>query len=144
MSFTQVGPSNFKTFPKVHQLWASVLSWTLDLGWGKILTQPIQTKLIAKRHGTWKRSRVVLSECTSSNWMSTVIIVTALGPQNPWKMKVLNPQYMGYNPLKWRFWVPMVVFYCNHSRQSVQSRRYLFSIPKVPLFLKVFSPKNKA
>ena len=26
----------------------------------------------------------------------------------PWKMKVLNPQYLDYNPYKWRFWVPMV------------------------------------
>ena len=26
----------------------------------------------------------------------------------PWKMKVLHPQNMGYNPQKWRFWVPMV------------------------------------
>ena len=27
----------------------------------------------------------------------------------PWKMKVLHPQNMGYNPKKWRLWVPMVV-----------------------------------
>ena len=26
----------------------------------------------------------------------------------PWKMKVLQPQNVGYNPKKWRLWVPMV------------------------------------
>ena len=27
---------------------------------------------------------------------------------NSWKMMVLRPKSMGYNPLKWRLWVPMV------------------------------------
>ena len=30
----------------------------------------------------------------------------------PWKIKVLHPQKKGYNPKKWRLWVPMV--YCIH------------------------------
>ena len=29
----------------------------------------------------------------------------------PWKMKVLHPQNMGYNPKKWRLWVPMECMY---------------------------------
>ena len=26
----------------------------------------------------------------------------SFGPQNPWKMKVVSPKMLGYNPEKWR------------------------------------------
>ena len=29
----------------------------------------------------------------------------------PWNIKVLHPQNMGYNPPKWRFWVPMAPWF---------------------------------
>ena len=33
--------------------------------------------------------------------------VSPLGPQNPWKMKVLEPEHMGQNPWKWwKRWFP--------------------------------------
>ena len=39
----------------------------------------------------------------------------------PWKMKVLNPVYMDYNPEKWRLWVPMVYIHTISSRFCLKS-----------------------
>ena len=46
----------------------------------------------------------------------------------PWKMKVLGPQYMGYNPYKWRLWVPMEVSWSENLRtnQFVSLNRSFF------------------
>ena len=47
-----------------------------------------------------------ISRCKISSITS---IINYPWTPKPWKMKVLNPQYMGYNPLKMKEpWVPMV------------------------------------
>ena len=43
---------------------------------------------------------------------------TLHGNPKPWKMKVLNPQYMGYNPYKLSFWVPMAGMNFSPHRQK--------------------------
>ena len=54
----------------------------------------------------------------------------------PWKMKVLNHQYMGYNLSKWRFWVPMVckyIYISKRKRHGSRKKKLCFSLLLVTL-----------
>ena len=45
----------------------------------------------------------------SARYIVSIYTYNTLGPQNHEEWRVLTPQYMVYNPLKWRLWVPMVI-----------------------------------
>ena len=69
-----------------------------------------------QQHHPPKSKTASMSYCPGERLMDIIVLAVYLSQwffdnnlltPKPWKMKVLGPLYMGHNPQKWRFWVPL-------------------------------------